>query len=167
MHVLGASDCERVRRGGLAQPCNAVTSLAFVVAGAFILGRGVRSRHRRAERIVFGATAVAIGIGSALYHGPQPTYARWAHDLPIIGLLLQVAWSEIDRLRRGARPEPRTYAAALASMGLGTVAYVGGRTSSRLCDPDSALQLHGVWHVCAAVSMAAYARACFEGGAAR
>lgn len=162
MRAFGASDCERARGGVLAQPCNAVTSLAFVLAGAFILDRGARSRHRRASRILFGATTVATGIGSGLYHGPQPAYAQRLHDLPIIAVLSQVALFEIDRVRRGHLPEPRAYAAALASVSLGAVAYKGGRTSSRLCNPDSVVQLHGVWHLCAAFSLAAYARAYLE-----
>ena len=32
------------------------------------------------------------------------------------------------------------------------IAYVSGRTGARTCDPDSAWQWHGVWHVLSAAA---------------
>ena len=42
---------------------------------------------------------------------------------------------------------------------LALLSYVGGRTESPLCRPDSRVQLHGLWHALAGVAMAAWAEA--------
>ena len=39
------------------------------------------------------------------------------------------------------------------------VAYPLGLTGSALCSPESVLQMHAVWHVAAAVALAAWGRA--------
>ncbi|MGH2697821.1 MAG: hypothetical protein ACRDJL_01305 [Actinomycetota bacterium] len=162
MAGLGASDCEHPSGGMLAQPVNAVTGLGLVAAGGWIIARSLRRSQRRAGTLAFGASVVAAGTGSVLYHGPQPSYAKAVHDLSIVAVLSQVAVYELAHRRRGAVPEPRAYATALASIGLGAAAYALGRTSSPLCDPGSVLQLHGAWHLLAGLSLAAYARARLE-----
>lgn len=159
---LGASDCERVADGLLAQPVNAITSLGFVLAGGVIIARALRAPQRRVEPLVFGASVVAMGLGSALYHGPQPSHADVVHDLSILAVLSQVAFHEVRYRLRGRPADPKAFRVALASLGLGAVAFVLGRTSSPLCDPDSPMQLHGVWHLLVALSLAAYGRARLE-----
>ncbi|CAN5547569.1 hypothetical protein BH20ACT23_BH20ACT23_22440 [soil metagenome] len=159
---LGASDCERVADGLLAQPVNAITSLGFVLAGGVIIARALRAPQRRVEPLVFGASVVATGLGSALYHGPQPSHADVVHDLSILAVLSQVAFHEARYRLRGRPADPKAFRVALASLGLGAVAFVLGRTSSPLCDPDSPMQLHGVWHLLVALSLAAYGRARLE-----
>ena len=62
MAGLGASDCERVTRGLLAQPTNAITSLGFALAGGWVISRALRS-GRRVEPLVFGASMIATGVG--------------------------------------------------------------------------------------------------------
>jgi hypothetical protein len=163
---LGASDCERVTTGLLAQPTNAITSLGFVVAGAWLVARAMSGSQRRVEPFVFGVSVVATGIGSVLYHGPQPAHADIAHDASILVLLSQVVFYEgRDRLRR--RPaEPKSFRLAVASFGVAAVFFALGRTSSPLCVPDSPVQLHGGWHVLVALSLAAYGRARLEKPAA-
>ena len=163
MPSLGASDCERVTTGLLAQPTNALTSLGFAVAGGWLLARALRRPERRVEPIVFGASVVATGIGSLLYHGPQPPYADTAHDLSILFVLSQVVFYEALYRRRHQPPEPKLYRLALTSFGIAVVFFVLGRTSSPLCDPDSPAQLHGAWHLLVALSLAAYGRARLEG----
>jgi hypothetical protein len=156
---LGASDCERITTGLLAQPTNAITSLGFVVAGAWLIARAISGTPRRMEPLVFGASVVATGIGSALYHGPQPVHANVAHDASILVLLSQVVFYEgRDRLR-GRPAEPKSFRLAVASFGVAAVFFALGRTSSPLCDPDSPVQLHGAWHMLVALSLAAYGRA--------
>ena len=162
MPGLGASDCERVTGGLLAQPTNALTSLGFAVAGGWLMARALRSPQRRVEPLVFGASVAATGIGSVLYHGPQPPYADTAHDLSILVVVAQVIFYEL-RYRRSEhsadRKLPRT---AVASFGIAAVFFLLGRTSSPLCDPDSPVQLHGAWHLLVALSLAAYGRARLE-----
>lgn len=162
MPSLGASDCERVTAGLLAQPVNTITSLGLVLAGGWLIARGLRAPQRRVEPLMFGASVVATGIGSVLYHGPQPSYADAVHDLSIVAVLSQIALYELHYRRRGRPLEPKSFRVALVSIGIGAAAFALGRTSSPLCDPDSALQLHGAWHLLAALSLAAYGRARLE-----
>lgn len=74
--------CETVADGLLAEPVSAVTSLAFVVAGAVIL---VRRRDRL--RLGFAALVAGIGIGSVVQHGPDPVWSDVAHDLPLLATI--------------------------------------------------------------------------------
>jgi hypothetical protein len=159
---LGASDCERVTGGLLAQPTNALTSIGFALAGGWLMARALRGPHRRVEPLVFGASVVTTGIGSFLYHGPQPTHADTVHDLSILVVVAQVILSEV-RYQRGDHPAgSRLPRAAVATFGIAGVFFILGRTSSPLCDPDSPVQLHGAWHLLVALSLAAYGRARLE-----
>ncbi len=118
---FGHTDCERIVGGMLAQPVLAVTSLAYVIVGVAVLLWAVRVRGSLAG--VAAVTLVAVGAGSFAFHGPQPSWAGLAHDLPIVvvgvvyaaGLVLSArrqrlsAWVApaavfapgIGRLRRG------------------------------------------------------------------
>ena len=162
MRALGASDCERLTDGVLAQPVNAVTGLALVVAGGWLISRGLRAPRDRVPPIVFGASVAAAGVGSVLYHGPQPAHANAVHDLSIIAVISQVVGYEVWYRRTGRASEAGGLRVALAFLALGGAAFVLGRTSSPLCDPDSPAQLHGAWHLLVAVSLAAYGRARLE-----
>jgi hypothetical protein len=79
-------------------PCTLVTpswtaeastwsSLAFVVAGLWILGRGPRRR----EVLALGVLAVLIGVGSMVQHGPAPPWNPVLHDPPLLGAYALVA----------------------------------------------------------------------------
>jgi hypothetical protein len=153
---IGGSDCERIGEGWLAQPVNALTSLAFVVAGGVVLGRTWQpARARRGEVLAYSAMLALVGAGSVAFHGPQPPGARAMHDLPIPLLLALAIGTPGVRWRRGRPPLPGWGArrgATLAGTALAAgLAYAGGRTGAPTCDPDSPLQLHGAWHVLTAV----------------
>ena len=116
---IGASDCELVRDATLAQPVNALTSLAYVVAGAVVIA-SARRRHRPfVAAMVFGSCVIAIGIGSVLFHGPQPAGSRLLHDLPIVVTVLFVLVHDLDVV---CRLDPRrvrrwpTFAAGVAGV---------------------------------------------------
>lgn len=66
---------------------DAVTSLAFVLAGSGVVvaGRAGRSSW------TYGILIAATGIGSVIQHGPDPGWADLAHDLPIVALLAYLA----------------------------------------------------------------------------
>jgi hypothetical protein len=156
----------------LAQPVNAVSSLAFVPAGAWVAARasGVTG-WRQWEVLGIGAALVANGVGSFAYHGPQPSWAELAHDGPIVAVLALLTVNEVaravdqgerppvgpDRGRRAGRVAVATGLAALAAYGL-------GRTGSPACRPETAFQWHAVWHGLAAVALAATAVARVERG---
>ena len=77
-------DCEQFGTGFLGQPVNAVSSLAFVVAGVAILAR-------KPSHPVFGILVALNGAGSLALHGPYPPWADLAHDLPLVALTAYVA----------------------------------------------------------------------------
>jgi hypothetical protein len=214
--TLGASDCERVTDAFLAQPFNAITSLAFIAAGAWIIQRRSAEAGRRAELVVLGIAVTSVGTGSVLFHGPQPPSAAWAHDVAIMSVLLFVAWQgaglrsratltsfaltvaalgalaaavpstsepltfglvagaacgELWALRRGhrrfrhgrrTRTLPPPYPSALVALGIGLALFELGGSASPLCEPHGSIQLHGLWHVLAALGLAAYSGAVIE-----
>ncbi|MEA2024604.1 MAG: hypothetical protein U9N79_10020 [Actinomycetota bacterium] len=86
--TLGAGDCEALGSGWLIQPVAAWTSLAYAVVGIALMMSAPATRHReRSLRSVFGILLIATGIGSFLYHGPQPAIAAFAHDITFLTTL--------------------------------------------------------------------------------
>jgi hypothetical protein len=145
---FGHTDCERIVDAALAQPVLAVTSLAYVVAGVTVLLWPVRVRAPLAGAA--GVALVAVGAGSFAYHGPQPSWAELAHDLPIVALGAVYAAGLVLTVRRRRRWSP--WAAPAAVFALALAAYAAGRSGSPLCRPDSLWQYHGAWHVLSAVA---------------
>jgi hypothetical protein len=83
--------CELVRPDGIAQPANAWSSLAFVVAGvaAAVLVRP----DARPERVLvplLGVALVAVGVGSFAFHATLTLWGQIADVLPMyaVGVVL-------------------------------------------------------------------------------
>ncbi|MGH8997766.1 MAG: hypothetical protein ACRDY7_00040, partial [Acidimicrobiia bacterium] len=76
--MFGDTDCEHLRDGLLAQPANALTSLAYVAAGAEVLRQARRARAPLAA--AGGVALMGVGAGSYAFHGPQPSWADAAHN---------------------------------------------------------------------------------------
>ncbi|MGE2722179.1 hypothetical protein [Mycolicibacterium celeriflavum] len=150
--AIGGSDCERIGGAFLAQPVLALTSLAYVAAGFAALWWAARCRGLLAGAV--GAALVTVGLGSFVYHGPQPPWAGPVHDVPIVVLAAVCVVAVV----RGARQRPTACIAAAGVFALGLAAYAAGRTGSPLCRPDSLWQFHGAWHVLsgAAAGLAAW-----------
>jgi hypothetical protein len=138
--ALGASDCEALRDGWLGQPVNTLSSLAYLVAGAYVLRRG------GPRMPALGLTAV--GVGSVLYHGPMIPGAGLAHDGSIVALAATVPLA----LRRRSLGLPP--AAAVVAGGTAIVVNVLTRTGAPLCRPESLLQGHAAWHMLTALAIA-------------
>jgi hypothetical protein len=97
--AIGESDCETIGRGLLAQPVNAVSSLAYVVVGVIVLYSVLRSEdEERTVRSVFGSLLIATGIGSLLFHGPQGPASRVIHDSTFILTVLFIALTNLAGL---------------------------------------------------------------------
>lgn len=140
LFALGGSDCEALHDGLLGQPVNAVSSLAYVVAGVYVLRRGGPA--------TVAAALAAVGVGSVLYHGPMPAGAGPVHDGSIVALGAAVA---VAGLRgRLARPTPTAWLLGGAAIAVNLLT----RTDAPLCRPDSLLQGHAAWHVLTAVVVA-------------
>lgn len=71
----------------MAQPVNTLSSLAFLVAGAWIALQAGRSLVRRTELLVFALAVGSNAVGGSLYHGTQWFGSRWVHDLAILSVL--------------------------------------------------------------------------------
>lgn len=99
----GASDCELLRDGLLAQPANAISSLAFVVVGIAIAVLAARGHGDRKPSVVLAGCLVITGLGSVAYHGPQPAGAELMHDLSIVFVLALIALHDISLLLPGFR----------------------------------------------------------------
>ncbi len=83
--AIGESDCELIGDGALAQPVNALSSLAFSLVGVALIGWAYRARgHEQGVRWAFVGALIATGIGSLLYHGPQTAVSNFAHDITFL-----------------------------------------------------------------------------------
>jgi hypothetical protein len=199
-----AAVCEQYGAGFLAEPANAVTSLAFVAAAVGIL---VSHRHnatrphmpvRDRQTVVFATLVAGTGVGSFIQHGPHPDWQAYAHDLPLAAVLMFVTTDAVSDLTArelspswwlvpvaamvpviasGASASTTLQAAmATAAVGLSMVrarrrpelrrtlitalltaasgAAIGALTDrTSLCQADSLVQGHAVWHVLAAAAL--------------
>lgn len=89
--------CERTGPEFWSEPLNALSNLAFVIAGIVIL-RTVRHRlplpgvaYRGLT--IFGALVCLVGFGSATYHTLATYWAMWADVIPIMICLVWFLWS--------------------------------------------------------------------------
>jgi hypothetical protein len=179
---LGAvADCEAIGTGFLGQPVNALSTIAFLVAGGIVIARAARLRW-------VGIASIATGIGSFLFHGPMPPGSQWAHDATLAWLLIVVAgvgsrWEGITRLPAAVAvgvfcamfptatdplavvltvvvltsllTRDRSGATVSPLLLLASVAVFGrlGATGQVLCDPGSWFQPHVVWHIGSATAL--------------
>ena len=152
--ALGQSDCERIAEGLLAQPANALSSLAYAVVGSCLLVRAGRHHSRLAAG---GIALVAVGAGSVAYHGPQPSWAEAAHDGSILVLVVGLVGEGIVYQRKpGAQPGAlKGWSVPLLLLGAAGLAYAAGRTGSAWCYPDSPWQPHAAWHILTALAAGA------------
>lgn len=160
---VAASDCEHCRPGLIAQPVNTASSLAFVAAGAMLLGSGRRRGTSTPAEAAVGWGAVAAGLGSVAYHGPGTGFGRYLHDASLIGLLGAMAVADAG-LVSGRRPPAAVIAAVPA------VALVAARPSTsmaaQLVFGLGAATAEGARFLAAPASGAARWRRRFEGAVA-
>jgi hypothetical protein len=115
--ALGAGDCERLHQGLVAQPVNTASALAYLLVGAWLAGRALpRTTPLRQQRLAFGLTVAAVGVGSVDFHGPGSPAARWLHDAGLCAALSFVAVHDLAVLG-GARSRAVPAAAAAATAG--------------------------------------------------
>ena len=206
---MGASDCERIGQGLLAQPANTLSSLAYVLAGTLLLWRAFAGRSQpRVACFVYAMAVIGVGIGSVAFHGPMPAWGRFAHDFSIAAVLAFVIGYDLA-LARGATvdaglvvfavlagvcavvlavspdaangldlllvvgavaaevvatrspagratADARIWIVGAAVLTIGAVLNALGRTDGPLCDADSAVQLHAVWHLATALVLWLY-----------
>lgn len=90
--------CEQPRTGALLlQPANTISSLGFILVGAWIMLDGVNARHRAlgiVPTMAMGFCAIVIGMGSVMLHA---TLTLWGQFADVFGMYLLgsflVAWA--------------------------------------------------------------------------
>jgi hypothetical protein len=97
--ALGGADCEAWRPGLLHQPVNALSSLAFAVAGVWVAVRPGAGRADRVGGAVYAGALIGNGVGSFLYHGPGWPGAAFVHDAAIPAAVLFIAVEDVALLR--------------------------------------------------------------------
>ncbi|MEZ5116107.1 MAG: hypothetical protein R2737_07555 [Candidatus Nanopelagicales bacterium] len=166
--MLGLSDCEALGTGWWVQPVNAWSSLAFVLAGVWLLvATAGASGGRRTASWAYAGGLALVGVGSLLYHGPQPGVAVAVHDGSLVVVVALAVGVPLVRALRGCRVLPgATRRRVVTVMALGMTALVAlrlGRTGSPLCDQASWVQWHAAWHLLAAATLAGWGLLLFTG----
>lgn len=131
------SDCELITSGVLAQPVNAVSSAAFLVAAVFVWRR----------HLLGGVALAAAGVGSVLGHGDLSPVPSLAHDVGLAALVAVV----VVALWRSRSTLPWPWMLALA---VGAFVWTVSRTDGPWCVEAAWIQGHAVWHVLAAIGAA-------------
>lgn len=88
--------CERTSTAFWSEPVNAMTNLAFVLAGLWGVW-AVRRRGSDAFSEILCWWVVAIGVGSFLFHTFATRLTMWADILPIAGFTLAYTWFNLRR----------------------------------------------------------------------
>ena len=82
--------CERTDWSFWAEPLNAFTNIAFIVAAFLILRRSRGDRGQAPwDALLLAALAVLVGVGSFLFHTFATVWGRWL-DLGFIALFIYV-----------------------------------------------------------------------------
>jgi hypothetical protein len=180
-----AADCESIGVGLLRQPINSLTTIAFAVTGLIIISRRPERRWVGVALIATGIGSFLfhgpMPRGSEWAHDVTHAWlllvvaaegSRWAAWSRIPGLvgiglvfglfpdaadpvavaLTIVALISVLRTDRSAG----TWAAVSLLAVTGLVGRLGA-TNWLWCDPDSTLQLHGLWHLGAAAAVTIWA----------
>jgi len=93
--------CERVGPGLWGEPLNAVTNLAFILAGLLLvaaLGRGEAAVRRDPAIRALVALLFVIGIGSGLFHTFATRWAVLADVIPIALFILLYMYLALRRM---------------------------------------------------------------------
>lgn len=84
--------CERIGTSLWAEPINALTNLAFLVAAWYVYRLAKQLRGASVEKVVLTALLVSIGVGSGLFHTFASTWARILDVIPILLFQLVYLW---------------------------------------------------------------------------
>lgn len=182
---MGATaDCELIGSGLLGQPVNTLTTLALVAAGLVLVPRP-RSRWVGIALIATGLGSFAfhgpMAPGGIWIHdvtlawlilviaAHSRSWERWSylHGLAVLGVAFAIR-PEVSDWMTGAlfvvaagllvaEDRSRATLLPLALLVLAAIAGRLGSTDGPLCDPESMLQPHGLWHIGAAVAVAWWA----------
>lgn len=89
--------CERVDPSFWAEPLNAVTNAAFILAAAIALVAAIRAGRLEGLTIALIAIATAVGVGSFLFHTYATRWAGVADTTPILLFILTYLYAATRR----------------------------------------------------------------------
>lgn len=89
--------CERVDFTFWAEPVNAITNLAFIIAALLCLNMTVRRDREEGYTFVLCAILFGIGVGSFLFHTFATRWAGLADVLPILLFILVYVYAATRR----------------------------------------------------------------------
>jgi hypothetical protein len=103
-HAMIDLYCERTAAGLLAEPVNAATNLAFLIA-AWATGRLIRRAVPCPGALwTFPALMVCVGLGSGMFHTLATPWARVLDVLPIVVFQVAYVWLYARRLLSLGKP---------------------------------------------------------------
>jgi len=170
-----AADCELIGNGFLGQPVNAISSLTFVLVGLLLMRRrpvlgwagiavgfGSFLFHgpmpgwgKWAHDVSLALVAVAIAfearprVVAVITGAVAAVFAIWPGVAQAVTAILAIESAAIVFARRSQIRTGPGVAAALMLVA-GAVIAALSRSGGLLCDPDTIVQGHGVWHLLAA-----------------
>ena len=179
---MGAEvDCERIGVGWLGQPVNSLTALIFVVAGMIVAARRPERAWVAVAMAATGVGSFVfhgpMPAGSQFAHDLTLAWllatvpaagTRWGRrmelpSLAILGAFLSIVPSLADPLFIALtalalvvlvmRDRSISTIGPLALLAVSAVVGRLGATGGPLCDPNSLLQPHGLWHFGAALAV--------------
>lgn len=120
--------CEAIGSGAVAQPANAWSSLAFMLAGLWIAQPSAGSKYKARNRMagepvyrrIYGCALVAIGLGSYFYHATL-TFAGQVCDMS--GMYLLITFSSVYGLARITRLRARVALLSYIAANLALLAF--------------------------------------------
>jgi hypothetical protein len=179
-----AADCEAIGSGFLGQPVNSLTTIGFLIAGGLVMARRPERRWVGLALIATGlgsflfhgpmppasewAHDVTLTWLIVVVAGAGTRVERFTRlpALFVIGVLFALLPALADPIAVAVTVvavvsvlRGRDYVTLAPLLLLAAVAVFGrlGATGGPLCDPDSLLQPHGVWHLGAAAAVAWWA----------
>ncbi len=90
--------CERLGPGLWAEPVNAITNLAFLIAAALVWRLAKQRQTISTDVKLLTGLLAAIGIGSSFFHTFATTWARVLDVVPILMFQLVYVWIYCRRL---------------------------------------------------------------------
>lgn len=130
--------CERTDAGFWSEPLNAITNLAFIIAGLWAASEARRRGVTRWPVRVLIALAFVIGIGSFLFHTFATRWAAAADSFPILIFILFYAVTALALIGRATPRRILVYAVAVAVF-FGITGYGIARLDLRLNGSDGYL----------------------------
>nr|AHN97604.1 hypothetical protein [uncultured bacterium 12AC_lac13] len=91
--------CERTSTALFAEPLNAISNLAFIIAGWMAAEEFRRSGHSRDDTLLIAIIVLLpiVGVGSLLFHTLATRWASWADVIPILIFMLLYLWLALRR----------------------------------------------------------------------